>query len=51
MTQEYDDYTPVENDVSKCPKCGSKNYVELIALERCDDCGYEVNYRQAYDEP
>ena len=27
-----------------CPGCGSKNFKETISREKCNSCGYEVDY-------
>ena len=27
-----------------CPGCGSKNFKETVSREKCNDCGYEVDY-------
>ena len=31
-------------NVQKCPRCGSGNYKETISREKCNACGYEVDY-------
>lgn len=40
----YDDGSQLKCGQTKCPNCGSKNFVESVSLEKCYDCGLECNY-------
>jgi ribosomal protein L37E len=33
---------------SKCPECGSRNYIDTVRLESCNDCGYGFYYGDAH---
>lgn len=40
-----DDGKPIANPSSnRCPKCSSRKYTESISREKCNDCGYLVDY-------
>lgn len=28
----------------RCPKCNSGNFKETVSREKCNNCGYEVDY-------
>ncbi len=32
---------------TKCPKCGSENFIDTNSFEYCEDCGYEARYEGA----
>lgn len=32
------------NRRTKCPNCSSMNFSETISLEKCNSCGYQVDY-------
>lgn len=30
--------------IQKCPKCGSAKFISEPIVDRCLDCGYEIDY-------
>jgi hypothetical protein len=39
-----DDGTPIRGGGKTCPNCHSKNFIETLSMEKCNDCGLQCDY-------
>ncbi len=40
----YDNGSQLKYGQTKCPNCGSSNFIESVSREKCYDCGLECDY-------
>jgi predicted nucleic-acid-binding Zn-ribbon protein len=38
----------MNSEGTKCPKCGSENFIDSVRLEECNNCGYTFYYGDAH---